>query len=579
MINKLLENLGKYKKDSIITPIYVAGEAAMDVITPTIMALLIDQGITQRNQAALLRIGFLLFLCASLSFLFGVLSARTGARAAVGFARNLRHNLFSKIQTFSFSNIDRFSTASLVTRMTTDVTNIQNAYQMIIRVIVRSPLMIIFALIMTFTINSRLAQIYLWIMPFLIMGLGLVIHFAHPLFGMVFRIYDRLNRVVSENLQGIRTVKSYVREAEQEQKFNEVSRRIYQTFVKAQQIVAFNLPILQSAVYTCLLLISWLGAHFIVNRQGFTEGQLVSMFNYTMQILMNLNMLSMVFVLLLTSRPSAERVVQVLTTTSDLSNPPHPCQEITDNSVTFKNVGFSYYQNQHNLILKNVNLRVKSGEFIGIIGGTGSAKSTLVQLIPRLYDVTTGEIQVGGINVKSYDLKLLRDEIGVVLQNNVLFSGTIKDNLKWGNPQASDAEVIAAAKVAQADNFIQEFPQKYDTLIAQEGTNVSGGQKQRLTIARALLKHPKILILDDSTSAVDTKTDQAIKQGLRKTIPGTTTFIISQRISSIKDADRIIVLDHGEINQIGTNTELLATNRIYQEIEQSQREGFGQSEK
>lgn len=579
MINKLLENLGKYKKDSIITPIYVAGEAAMDVITPTIMALLIDQGITQRNQAALLRIGFLLFLCASLSFLFGVLSARTGARAAVGFARNLRHNLFSKIQTFSFSNIDRFSTASLVTRMTTDVTNIQNAYQMIIRVIVRSPLMIIFALIMTFTINSRLAQIYLWIMPFLIMGLGLVIHFAHPLFGMVFRIYDRLNRVVSENLQGIRTVKSYVREAEQEQKFNEVSRRIYQTFVKAQQIVAFNLPILQSAVYTCLLLISWLGAHFIVNRQGFTEGQLVSMFNYTMQILMNLNMLSMVFVLLLTSRPSAERVVQVLTTTSDLSNPPHPCQEITDNSVTFKNVGFSYYQNQHNLILKNVNLRVKPGEFIGIIGGTGSAKSTLVQLIPRLYDVTTGEIQVGGINVKSYDLKLLRDEIGVVLQNNVLFSGTIKDNLKWGNPQASDAEVIAAAKVAQADNFIQEFPQKYDTLIAQEGTNVSGGQKQRLTIARALLKHPKILILDDSTSAVDTKTDHAIKQGLRKTIPGTTTFIISQRISSIKDADRIIVLDHGEINQIGTNTELLATNRIYQEIEQSQREGFGQSEK
>lgn len=579
MINKLLDNLGKYKKDSIITPIYVAGEAAMDVITPTIMALLIDQGITQRNQAALLRIGFLLFLCASLSFLFGVLSARTGARAAVGFARNLRHNLFSKIQTFSFSNIDRFSTASLVTRMTTDVTNIQNAYQMIIRVIVRSPLMIIFALIMTFTINSRLAQIYLWIMPFLIMGLGLVIHFAHPLFGMVFRIYDRLNRVVSENLQGIRTVKSYVREAEQEQKFNEVSRRIYQTFVKAQQIVAFNLPILQSAVYTCLLLISWLGAHFIVNRQGFTEGQLVSMFNYTMQILMNLNMLSMVFVLLLTSRPSAERVVQVLTTTSDLSNPPHPCQEITDNSVTFKNVGFSYYQNQHNLILKNVNLRVKPGEFIGIIGGTGSAKSTLVQLIPRLYDVTTGEIQVGGINVKSYDLKLLRDEIGVVLQNNVLFSGTIKDNLKWGNPQASDAEVIAAAKVAQADNFIQEFPQKYDTLIAQEGTNVSGGQKQRLTIARALLKHPKILILDDSTSAVDTKTDQAIKQGLRKTIPGTTTFIISQRISSIKDADRIIVLDHGEINQIGTNTELLATNRIYQEIEQSQREGFGQSEK
>lgn len=579
MINKLLENLGKYKKDSIITPIYVAGEAAMDVITPTIMALLIDQGITQRNQAALLRIGFLLFLCASLSFLFGVLSARTGARAAVGFARNLRHNLFSKIQTFSFSNIDRFSTASLVTRMTTDVTNIQNAYQMIIRVIVRSPLMIIFALIMTFTINSRLAQIYLWIMPFLIMGLGLVIHFAHPLFGMVFRIYDRLNRVVSENLQGIRTVKSYVREAEQEQKFNEVSRRIYQTFVKAQQIVAFNLPILQSAVYTCLLLISWLGAHFIVNRQGFTEGQLVSMFNYTMQILMNLNMLSMVSVLLLTSRPSAERVVQVLTTTSDLSNPPHPCQEITDNSVTFKNVGFSYYQNQHNLILKNVNLRVKPGEFIGIIGGTGSAKSTLVQLIPRLYDVTTGEIQVGGINVKSYDLKLLRDEIGVVLQNNVLFSGTIKDNLKWGNPQASDAEVIAAAKVAQADNFIQEFPQKYDTLIAQEGTNVSGGQKQRLTIARALLKHPKILILDDSTSAVDTKTDQAIKQGLRKTIPGTTTFIISQRISSIKDADRIIVLDHGEINQIGTNTELLATNRIYQEIEQSQREGFGQSEK
>ncbi|BDR56573.1 ABC transporter ATP-binding protein [Xylocopilactobacillus apis] len=579
MIKKLLANLGEYKKESIITPIYVAGEALMDVITPTVMAMLIDRGINQGNKEELFKIGFLLFLCAMISFVFGVMSARTGARASVGFARNLRHNIFSKIQTFSFSNIDRFSSSSLVTRMTTDVTNIQNAYQMTIRIIARSPLMIVFALIMTFIINPQLAQIYLWIIPFLIIGLGLVIHFAHPLFNVVFKIYDKLNSVVSENLQGIRAVKSYVRENEQEDKFNEVSKRIYKTFMKAQQIVAFNMPILQFAVYACMLLISWFGAQFIVNKQGFTEGQLVSMFNYTMQILMNLNMLSMIFVMILMSRPSAERVVEVLSEESDIKDPVNPIMEIPDSSVEFKNVNFTYHENDSDLVLKNINLSVKPGEFIGIIGGTGSSKSTLVQLIPRLYDVTSGEIKVGGHNVKEYGLEKLRDEVGMVLQNNVLFHGTISDNLKWGNADATDEEVVQAAKIAQADSFVQEFPKKYDTMISQGGTNVSGGQKQRLTIARALLKKPKILILDDSTSAVDTKTDREIKKGLRETIPGTTTFIISQRISSVEDADRIVVLDNGKIDQVGTSDELLATNKIYQEIFRSQQKGFGQSEK
>ncbi|BDR58689.1 ABC transporter ATP-binding protein [Xylocopilactobacillus apicola] len=577
MIKKLLTNLGEYKKDSIIIPIYVTGEAAMDVITPMIMAILIDQGINKGNRQALLTNGLALVVCAALSFYFGVKSVRTSAEVAVGFARNLRHNIFARIQTFSFSNIDRFSPSSLVTRMTTDVTNIQNAYQMGIRIIVRSPLMIIFALIVTFFINPQLAQIYLWVIPFLVIGMGIVIHFAHPLFNVVFRIYDKLNNVVSENLQGIRAVKSYVREDEQEEKFNEVSKKIYQTFMKAEQIVAFNMPILQVAVYTCMLLISWFGAQFIVDGKGFTEGQLLSMFSYTMEILINLNMMSMIFVMILMSRPSVERVVEVLSEQSDIKNPANPVTKIPNSSVEFKDVSFSYQNEMNNLVLKNINLKVQPGELIGILGGTGSAKSTLVQLIARLYDVTDGEIKVGGLNVKNYDLVALRDQVGMVLQNNVLFHGTIKENLKWGNSQATDDEVISAAKIAQADGFVQEFPEKYDTMISQGGTNVSGGQKQRLTIARALLKKPKILILDDSTSAVDTKTDREIKKGLRETIPGTTTFIISQRISSIEDADRIVVLDDGEINQIGTSDELLKTNRIYQEIYQSQQKGFGQS--
>lgn len=577
MIKKLLSNLGEYKKDSIKTPFFVMGEAGMDIITPMVMGLLIDRGINKQDKKALLVFGFLLLICASLSFFFGVKSARAGARASVGFARNLRHNMFSKIQTYSFSNIDHFSPASLITRLTTDVTNIQNAYQMVIRIIVRSPFMIIFALIMTFFINPQLSQIYLWIIPFLIIGLGIVIRFAHPLFNVVFKIYDKLNNVVSENIQGIRAVKSYVRENEQEEKFNEVSDRIYRTFIKAEQIVSLNMPILQFAAYTCMLLISWFGAQFIVKGTGFTEGQLISMFNYTMEILINLNMLSMVFVIILMSRPSAERVVEVLSEESDIHNPEHAIKEIPNSAIEFKNVNFSYQNDKDNLVLKNINFSVKPGEFIGIIGGTGSSKTTLVQQIPRLYDVTSGEVTVGGINVKQYDLETLRDQVGMVLQNNVLFSGTIKENLKWGNAEATDEEVVEAAKIAQANNFIQEFPEKYDTMVAQGGVSVSGGQKQRLSIARALLKKPKILILDDSTSAVDTKTDRAIKIGLRKTIPGTTTFIIAQRISSVEDADRIIVLDDGRIDQIGTHEELLKNNKIYQEIYRSQRKGFGES--
>ena len=578
MIKQLLSNLGEYKKESIITPLYVTGEAAMDILTPTIMALLIDRGVNQKNPKALFTIGLLLIATASLSFFFGVSSAKSGARASVGLAKNLRHNLFSKIQTFSFSNIDHFSPSSLVTRLTTDVTNIQNSYQMVIRIIIRSPLMIVFSLIMTFSINSHLAQIYFWIIPFLVIGLGLVIHFAHPFFKFVFRIYDKLNNVVSENLRGIRVVKSYVREENQEEKFNKVSQEIYQTFMKAQQIVSFNNPIFQVAVYVCMLLISWFGAHLIVNRQGFTEGQLVSMFSYTMEILINLNMFSMIFVMILMSRPSAERVVEVLSEESDIKNPSNPIKKVDSNSVTFSNVNFRYQNSSNDFALKNVNLEVNPGEFIGVIGSTGSSKTTLVQMIPRFYDASEGEVYVGGINVKDYDLKTLRDEVSMVLQNNVLFRGTIKDNLKWGNANASDEEIIAAAKIAQADSFIQEFPKKYDTMISQGGTNVSGGQKQRLTIARALLKKPKILILDDSTSAVDTQTDRAIKKGLREMIPGTTTFIIAQRISSVEDADRIIVLDDGKIDQIGTNDELLKDNKIYQDIYKSQQEGFGQSE-
>ncbi|EOT43473.1 ABC transporter ATP-binding protein [Enterococcus dispar] len=577
MIKKLLANVGQYKKDSLLTPIFVAGEVALDVIMPLIMAMMIDQGVEKSNTSVILKLGGLLFFCALIALIFGALGGRTAAIASAGFARNLRHNIFSRIQDFSFSNIDRFSTSSLITRLTTDVTNVQNAYQMIIRILVRSPLILIFSLIMVSFINPQLMLIYLAVLPFLAIGLAIVIHFAHPLFMKVFRIYDKLNNVVQENLQGIRVVKSYVREEQQEKVFDEVSTDVYKNFTKAQRIVAFNNPLLQISVYTCMLLLSWFGAQLIVDKSSLTTGELVSMFNYTMQILMSLMMMSMAFVQILIARSSAERITEVLSEESDLKNDAQPLLEVADGSISFDDVCFSYADDMEKLALEHISLSIKSGEVIGLIGGTGSSKSTLVQLIPRLYDVTYGTVKVGGVDVRKYDLATLRDQVSMVLQNNVLFTGTIKDNLRWGNESATDEELIAACKIAQADDFINEFPDKYDTMISQGGNNVSGGQKQRLTIARALLKKPKILILDDSTSAVDTKTDRAIREGLAKAIPGMTTLIISQRISSIQDADRIVVLDDGKVNGIGTHAELLADNQIYQEVYQSQQKGFGES--
>ncbi|MDB1708465.1 ABC transporter ATP-binding protein [Enterococcus entomosocium] len=578
MIKKLLANVGSYKKDSLLTPVYVAGEVALDVIMPLIMAMMIDQGIEKGDAGVILRDGGLLFLCSLIALLLGTLGGRTAAIASAGFARNLRHNLFRRIQDFSFSNIDRFSSSSLITRLTTDVTNVQNAYQMIIRILVRSPLVLIFSLAMVSTISPELMTIYLVVLPILAIGLALVIRFAHPLFLKVFRIYDRLNNVVQENLQGVRVVKSYVREEQQEELFGEVSTDVYRNFTLAQRIVSFNMPLMQFAVYTCMLLLSWFGAQLIVEQSSLTTGELVSMFNYTMQILMSLMMMSMAFVQILIARTSAERVVEVLDEESDLKNPAEPVKEIKDGSIIFENVGFSYANDKNKLALIDANLRIESGEVIGIIGGTGSGKSTLVQLIPRLYDVIEGRVIVGGHDIRDYDLEALRDQVSMVLQNNVLFSGTINDNLRWGNEEASDEEIQRVATIAQADPFIQEFPDKYETQISQGGNNVSGGQKQRLTIARALLKKPKILILDDSTSAVDTKTDRSIREGLKREIPGTTTIIISQRINSIEDADRIIVMDDGKINGIGTHEELLANNAIYQEVYHSQQKGFGEGE-
>ncbi|MHC5228920.1 ABC transporter ATP-binding protein [Enterococcus sp. LJL99] len=577
MIKKLLANVGEYKKESLITPAFVTGEVILDIIIPLIMAMMIDRGIEKGDTKAILMYGALLFVCALIALYLGAMSGRYAAIASAGFAKNLRDNLFTRIQGFSFSNIDRFSAPSLITRMTTDVTNVQNAYQMIIRILVRSPLIFIFSLAMAFRINSRLSMIYLGVVPFLIIGLSLVIYFAHPQFNKVFRIYDRLNNVVQENLQGIRVVKSYVREDFEDEKFTTVSKKIYQTFSKAQSIVAFNNPILQFSVYTCMLLISWLGAKFVVGST-LTTGELVSMFTYTMQILMSLNMMSMVFVMVIIARTSAERITEVLSEESDLKNNAAPIYDIKDGSVVFKQASFSYTNDLNKLALRQASMEIKSGEVIGIIGGTGSSKTTLVQLIPRLYDVTEGAVEVGGHDVRDYDLETLRDQVSMVLQNNVLFTGTIKENLRWGNEEATDEDLIRVCKIAQADGFIEEFPDKYDTMLVQGGNNVSGGQKQRLCIARALLKKPKILILDDSTSAVDTKTDRFIREGMKQEIPGTTTFIIAQRVSSVEDSDRIIVMDNGKIDAIGTHDELLANNQIYQEVYESQAKGFGEDD-
>lgn len=577
MIKRLAGSVREYKLPSILAPVFVTGEVVMEVIIPLLMSKLIDYGINKSDMNYILKMGAVLIFCCVVSLLMGAFAGNFAAKASSGFAKNLRKDMYYNIQNFSFSNIDKFSTSSLVTRLTTDVTNVQNAYQMIIRAAFRSPTMIIFSMIMAFRVNSELSLVFLGAVPVLLIGLLIILKLAHPVFERVFKIYDKLNNIVGENLNGIRVVKSFVREEHEKDKFGKVSQDIYNNFLKAEKIITFNAPLMQFTVYTSMILLSWFSAHLIVGsgnnpEMGMSTGQLTSMFSYLMQMLINLMMLSMVFVMIIMARASAERITEVLDETSDLSNPEEPVTEVKNGSVKFENVNFSYAKGKK-FCLSEVNLSIKSGETIGIIGGTGSSKSSFVQLIPRLYDATEGRVLVGGVDVKNYDLDTLRQQVAMVLQKNVLFSGTIKENLRWGNPDATDEELVHACKLAQADEFIQTFPDKYDTYIEQGGTNVSGGQKQRLCIARALLKKPKILILDDSTSAVDTKTDALIRKAFAEEIPNTTKFIIAQRVSSVEDADKIIVLDGGKINAFGSHAELMKTNKIYQEVYNSQMKG------
>ncbi len=572
MIKKLAKQIKEYKRDAILSPIFVALESIMEVIIPFLMAYLIDDGINKGNVNEIYKIGALLVISALASLVFGILSGKFSARASSGFAKNLRKNMYYNVQDFSFSNIDKFSTASIITRHTTDVTNVQMAFQMLIRIAVKSPLLLVFSLIMVLTINAKLALIFLVMVPFLGIGLYLIATKAHPIFEETFRTYDELNNAVQENVRGIRVVKSYVTEKKEINKFNSISQKIFNNFSKAEKIVALNSPLMQFTVDVVIILISLIGGMLIIN-QNLTTGELTSLISYAMQILMSLMMLSMVLVMIMISRASAERIVELLDEESNLKNKENPIEEVKNGDISFKNVSFSYVGDKDRTCLKDINIEIKSGETVGIIGGTGSSKTTLVQLIPRLYDVTEESIEVGGIDVRDYDLRALRNQVAMVLQKNVLFSGTIKENLRWGKENATDEEMIKACKQAQADEFINSFPDGYDTYIEQGGTNVSGGQKQRLCIARALLKKPKILILDDSTSAVDTKTDSLIRKAFKEEIPNTTKIIIAQRISSVEDADKIIVLDNGMINGIGTHEELMNTNEIYKDVYTSQMKG------
>lgn len=572
MIKKLMRSVREFKKDALLTPVFVALEVLMEVMIPFFMAWIIDTGLGQSDMAYTVRVGSVLVIAALFSLAFGVLSGKYAARASAGFARNLRKDLFSHIQDFSFSNIDKFSAESLVTRLTTDVTNVQNAYQMIIRILIRGPLMLVFALAMAMSINMRLSMVFLAAIPFLGAGLLWIAWKAHPHFEKVFQTYDDLNGVVRENVSAVRVVKAYVREAFEDQKFYGISDSVFRKFKAAEKIVAWNMPLMQFVVYTAILLICWMAAGLVVS-EAMTTGQLMSMIVYATQILSSLMMVSMVFVMVMMAEASAKRIVEVLEEESNLQNPEAPVAQMTDGSIDFDHVSFSYVGDIKKAALQEIDFHIRSGETIGVIGGTGSAKTTLVQLIPRLYDATAGQVRAGGKNVREYDLDTLRSQVAMVLQKNILFSGTIKENLRWGREDATDEELETACKLAQADEFINRFPDGYDTYIEQGGSNVSGGQKQRLCIARALLKNPKILILDDSTSAVDTKTDAFIRKALRESLPDTTKIIIAQRISSVEDADRVIVLDNGRLDAIDTPENLLKTNHIYQEVHASQVRG------
>lgn len=581
IIRVLKKSIREYKRDSILTPVLVAFEALVECIIPLMVANLVNRMQNGCDLSVIMRYGVILIIMACFSLLFGALAGIKAANASAGFGKNLRKDLFVAVQNFSFENIDRFSASSLVTRMTTDVTNVQMAYMMIIRTVVRAPLMLIFSLVMGFIMGGRLALIFLFTIPVLGIGLGLVIRKTMPLFRKVFKKYDNLNNSVQENINGIRVVKSFVREDFEKKKFNEAAEDVCGDFTRAEKILALNNPMMQFCLYVVMIFVLTFGSYLVVNFGGniIQVGQLSSLLTYSFQILMSLMMLSMIFVMVTISIESCERIVAVLEEKRTISNPENPIYEVNDGSIDFDNVSFKYSKRADRYALENINLHIKSGQTIGVLGGTGSSKTSLVNLISRLYDVTEGEVKVGGVNVKDYDLVTLRDAVSVVLQKNVLFSGSIKENLRWGNKDATDEEIEEACHLACADEFIEQFPDKYDTHIEQGGTNVSGGQKQRLCIARALLKKPKILILDDSTSAVDTKTDAIIRAGFKKFIPETTKIIIAQRVSSVQDADQIIIMNNGSIEAIGTHDELLASNPIYQEVYYSQNKGGEQDEK
>ena len=583
MIKKLSKYVGEYKKYAIITPVLVTLEALMEIVIPLLMAQLIDRGIDAGNMGEITKYGVILLAAALLTMTFGVLAGKTAPMASAGFAKNLRQAMYYKVQDFSFANIDKFSTGSIVTRLTTDVTNVQQAFQMIIRITVRAPGMLIFALIAAFSVNHKLSLIFLAVLPVLGLGMFIIIKRVYPLFNKIFRTYDKLNNVVQENLYAVRVVKSFNRQEHENEKFENVSGAIYKDFSKAEKTMSFVMPLMQACMYTCMLLISWIGARMIVasgndGALGLTTGQLMSMITYTMQILMSLMMISMIFAMMTMAKASGERIVEILDEESEIRNPQNPVMEVKDGSIDFVNTGFRYSSesaddgsgSDSKKVLENINLHIDSGATVGIIGATGSSKSSLVQLIPRLYDVSEGQVKVGDVDVRDYDIETLRNQVAMVLQKNVLFSGTIRENLRWGNENATDEEIINACKVACADEFIEKFENGYDTYIEQGGTNVSGGQKQRLCIAKALLKKPKILILDDSTSAVDMRTDALIRNAFASELPDTTKIIIAQRISSVQDSDMIIVMDDGRVADCGTHEELMERSEIYREVYESQ---------